>query len=70
MFIVRNKGSNYPLKYHTENATLKQILNRARPTAQRLASSVRELTGTLQARPPFQKKEDLLGICMFIVNTT
>ena len=40
---------------HTENATLKQILNRARPTAQRLASSVRELTGTLQGHP-FNRK--------------
>ena len=47
---VRNKGSNYPLISHRD-ATLKQILNRARPTAQRLASSVRGLTGTLQSHP-------------------
>ena len=32
------------LLFYTENATLKQTLNGACPTAQRLASSVRELT--------------------------
>ena len=40
---------------YTENATLKQTLNRACGTAQRLASSVRELTGTLQSHP-FKRK--------------
>ena len=44
------------LLYHTENATLKQTLNGACPTAQRLASSVSELTGTLQSHPFIRKK--------------
>ena len=39
------------LLYFTENATLKQTLNKACHTAQPLASSVRELTGTLQSHP-------------------
>ena len=39
------------LLYYTENVTLKQTLIRACRTAQRLASSVRELTGTLQSHP-------------------
>ena len=42
------------LLYYTENATLKQTLNGPFLTAQRLASSVRELTGTLQS-PPFNR---------------
>ena len=37
------------LLYYTENAILKQTLNTACHTAQRLTSSVRELTGTLQS---------------------
>ena len=34
---------------------MKQTLNGARPTAQRLAASVREFTGTLQSHP-FKRK--------------
>ena len=40
---------NYPL-YHTENATLKQTLNEACPVAQSMASSVLDLTETLQSK--------------------
>ena len=39
------------LLYYTENVTLKQTLNGACPTAQRLASSVLELTESLQSHP-------------------
>ena len=51
----RNKGNNYPFK-QTENTTIKQTLNGACPTAQRLALSVREFTGTLQSHPLFRNK--------------
>ena len=39
------------LLYYTENATLKQTLKGAYPTAQRLASMNLELTETLQSHP-------------------
>ena len=39
------------LLYYTEKATLKQILNWACPTAQRLALCVLEFTETLQRGP-------------------
>ena len=37
------------LLFYTEDATMKQTLNRACPTAQCLASSAREFTWTLQS---------------------
>ena len=40
---------------YTENATLKQTLHGACPTAQRLASSVLELTETIQSHPFLRK---------------
>ena len=43
------------LLFYTEDATMKQTLNRACPTAQRLATSAREYTGTLQSQP-FNRK--------------
>ena len=39
------------LLIYTEDATMKQTLNRACPMAQRLALSAREFTGTLQSQP-------------------
>ena len=39
-----------------ENATLKQTLNGACPTAQLLASNVRELTGTQQSHPFIERR--------------
>ena len=52
---MKETGEVIILLYYTENATLKQTLNRARRTAQRLASSVRQLIGTLQSHP-FKRK--------------
>ena len=43
------------LSFYTEDATMKQTLNGACPTAQRVALSVREFTGTLQSHP-FKRK--------------
>ena len=53
------------LLYYTENATLKQTLNRVCRTAQRLASSVRELTGTLQSHPLV--RQALFNVCFSVV---
>ena len=47
----RGKSMFILMLFSTENATLKQTLNDACPTAQRLASCVRELTATLQSHP-------------------
>ena len=48
---LKETGEVIILLYYTENVTLKQTLNRACLTAQRLASRVRELTATLQSHP-------------------
>ena len=52
---MKETGEITILLYYTENVTLKQILNRACRTAQRLASSVRELTEAVQILP-FKRK--------------
>ena len=52
---MKETGEVIILLYYTENTTLKQTLNRACRIAHRLASSVKELTGTLQSYP-FKRK--------------
>ena len=52
---MKEIGEVIILLYYTENTTLKQTLNRACRTTQRLASSDRELIGTLQSYP-FNRK--------------
>ena len=48
---MKETRGTFIILYYTENATLKQSLNGACPTTQRLALSVLELIETLQSHP-------------------
>ena len=51
----KTKGMIFRL-FYTENAIMKQTFDGACPTAQRLASSVRQFRGTLQSHNKMQLK--------------
>ena len=60
VIIIEETRGIIVLLFYTENAIMKQTLNGARYTAQRLASSVKEFTGTLQSHP-FDRKRTSWG---------